>query len=88
MLKVFAVHSTNCSTKVTFDRNVVMTFFLFKFKMKKKKTVNVSLFPGIHGEPGIKRSKVGKTSHYECFIYLCHEHCLAFFPRLPLQMKW
>lgn len=35
---------------------------------KTKSGCTFSLFSGIHGEPGIKRAKVGKTRH--CLFYL------------------
>lgn len=46
---------------------------------KTRSDKTFSPFSGIHGEPGIKTSKVGKTSHYLCFIYLSYEDCCAFF---------
>lgn len=46
---------------------------------KTRSDKTFSLFSGIHGEPGIKTSKVGKTSQYLCFIYLSYEDCCAFF---------
>lgn len=46
---------------------------------KTRSDKTFSPFSGIHGEPGIKTSKVGKTSHYLCFICRSYEDCCAFF---------